>query len=85
MSPPRTLPGQGTDPHFLELPAWLDAQRAARRNGEIKDWQIERLEEAGMVWEPCSENRQMLITDPPMRYARQYARVCLPTAIALSA
>ncbi|MER5376254.1 DEAD/DEAH box helicase family protein [Streptomyces sp. NPDC002553] len=69
LSPPRTLPGQGTDPRFLELPAWLDAQRAARRNGELKDWQIDFLDEAGMVWEPRSENRQMLIA-----YARECAR-----------
>ncbi len=69
MVAPTTLPGQGTDPRLLELPAWLDAQRAARRNGELKDWQIDFLDEAGMSWEPRSENRQMLIT-----YARQCAQ-----------
>ncbi|MFD7917467.1 DEAD/DEAH box helicase family protein [Streptomyces sp. NPDC059752] len=68
LAPPRTLPGQGTDPRFLELPAWLDAQRSARRSGELKPWQTDFLDEIGMVWEPRSENRQPLIT-----YARQVA------------
>ncbi|MEU5980276.1 DEAD/DEAH box helicase family protein [Streptomyces sp. NPDC047315] len=68
LAPPRTLPGQGTDPRLLELPAWLDAQRAARRNGELKAWQNDFLDEIGMVWEPRSETRQLLIT-----YARQCA------------
>ncbi|MEV6358157.1 DEAD/DEAH box helicase [Streptomyces hydrogenans] len=68
LAPPRALPGQGTDPRFLELPAWLDAQRAARRNGELKTWQTAFLDELGMVWEPRSQTRQLQIT-----YARQCA------------
>ncbi|MFD5110068.1 DEAD/DEAH box helicase [Streptomyces cinereoruber] len=68
LAPPRTLPGQSGDARFLDLPAWLDAQRAARRNGELKDWQTDFLDELGMVWEPRSETRQLLIT-----YARQCA------------
>ncbi|MFJ3975955.1 DEAD/DEAH box helicase family protein [Streptomyces sp. NPDC090021] len=68
LAPPRTLPGQGTDPRFLELPAWLDAQRSARRSGELKPWQTDFLDDIGMVWEPRSETRQLLIT-----YARQTA------------
>jgi len=71
LSPPRTLPGHGSDPRFLELPAWLDAQRAARRSGELKPWQTEFLDEIGMIWEPRSETRQLLIT-----YARECAREC---------
>ncbi|WP_327411181.1 DEAD/DEAH box helicase family protein (plasmid) [Streptomyces sp. NBC_01281] len=69
LSPPRVLPGQGSDPRFLELPAWLDAQRAARRAGELKQWQIDFLDENGMVWEPRTETRQLLIT-----YARECTR-----------
>ncbi|MFE2561600.1 DEAD/DEAH box helicase family protein [Streptomyces sp. NPDC059352] len=63
LAPPRTLPGQSGDARFLELPAWLDAQRTARRARELKDWQTEFLDELGMVWEPRSENRQLQITD----------------------
>ncbi|MFD6334228.1 DEAD/DEAH box helicase family protein [Streptomyces niveus] len=68
LAPPRTLPGQSGDPRFLELPAWLDAQRAARRNGELTPWQSDFLDERGMVWEPRSETRQLLAS-----YARQCA------------
>ncbi|MFC9337362.1 helicase associated domain-containing protein [Streptomyces sp. NPDC057020] len=68
LAPPRTLPGQSGNPRFLDLPAWLDAQRTARRNGELKDWQSDFLDDIGMVWEPRSETRQLLLT-----YARQCA------------
>ncbi|WP_331725872.1 DEAD/DEAH box helicase family protein [Streptomyces sp. NBC_00470] len=69
LAPVRPRPGQhGGDPRFLDLPAWLDAQRASRRAGDLKTWQIDFLDSIGMIWQPRRENRQLLLS-----YARECA------------
>ncbi|MFI1205598.1 DEAD/DEAH box helicase family protein [Streptomyces sp. NPDC020883] len=57
------------DRRQIDLYTWLPLQRAARRRGELQQFQISFLDAHGMAWEPREEARALLIT-----YAEQCAR-----------